>query len=71
MALASLAVLSTLAGAGSNTYVEGFATKQYCDQVNTTALWDTAAGELKLPPFQFVRMEAAGFKAATKILITR
>ena len=33
-------------------FVEDFDSKQYCDTLNTTALWDTVAGELKLPPFE-------------------
>jgi hypothetical protein len=38
-------------GSVTHKYIEDFTTKQYCDTLNTTALWDTAAGELKLPPF--------------------
>jgi hypothetical protein len=30
---------------------EDFSSKQYCDDLNTTAWWDTLSGELKLPPF--------------------
>jgi hypothetical protein len=45
-------VLSTcLAFAVERGFVEDFDSKQYCDTLNTTALWDTVAGELKLPPF--------------------
>ena len=33
-------------------YIEDFSTKQYCDTLNTTAWWDTIAGELKLHPFE-------------------
>jgi hypothetical protein len=32
--------------------VEDFTTMQYCDTLNTTAWWDTVAGEVKLPPFE-------------------
>lgn len=32
--------------------VEDFTKKQYRDPVNTTALWDTVAGEVKLYPFE-------------------
>jgi hypothetical protein len=35
-----------------NRYVEDFTTTQYKDTLNTTAWWDTVAGELKLPPFE-------------------
>jgi hypothetical protein len=35
-----------------HSYVEDFTTKQYCDQLNTTAWWNTVAGELKLHPFE-------------------
>lgn len=46
-----------LLGAGSaaattNRYVEDFTSTQYEDTLNTTALWDTVAGELALPPFR-------------------
>ena len=40
------------AGAVTNAYVEDFATKQYCDTLNTTAWWDTIIGEIKLAPFE-------------------
>jgi hypothetical protein len=33
-------------------YVEDFTTLDYCDTLNTTAWWDTLAGEVKLPPFE-------------------
>ncbi len=32
-------------------YEEYFSTTQYCDALNTTAFWDTIAGEIKLHPF--------------------
>ncbi len=44
-ALASAAALP-------RSYVEDFSTVQYCDTVNTTAWWDTVAGEVKLLPFE-------------------
>jgi hypothetical protein len=42
----------TPARAVEHSFVEGFTSLQNCDTVNTTAWWDTVAGELKLPPFQ-------------------
>jgi len=41
----------TPAEATVHRYVEDFFTKQYCDTLNTTALWDSVAGELRLPSF--------------------
>jgi hypothetical protein len=38
--------------AGIAGYVENFATTQHKDAINTTAWWDTVAGELKLYPFE-------------------
>jgi hypothetical protein len=32
-------------------YEEDFTTKQFCDTLSTTALWDATAGEIKLHPF--------------------
>lgn len=50
--LVLILVPAVLAGAGAaNTFTEDFSTKQHCDTLNTTALWDTVAGELRLPPF--------------------
>jgi hypothetical protein len=36
----------------SRVYTEDFTSLQYCDTVNTTAWWDTAAGEIKMLPFE-------------------
>ncbi|MBN2184647.1 MAG: T9SS type A sorting domain-containing protein [Candidatus Krumholzibacteriota bacterium] len=33
-------------------FVEDFTTKEYCDTLLTTALWDTAAGRLGMHPFE-------------------
>ena len=44
-----LSISPTTAGIGG--YVEDFATTQYKDTLNTTAWWDTVAGELGLFPF--------------------
>lgn len=52
MSAASALTLGIGAPNGSvNTYVEDFATTQYKDTLNTTAWWDTVAGEIKLFPF--------------------
>ena len=40
------------AEAGIHTYTEDFTTEGYCDSSGTTAWWDTAAGELKLYPYE-------------------
>lgn len=53
-ALAAWSALCLFAGTGqaaSNKYLESFTTTTYKDAVNTTALWDTGTGTLKLPPF--------------------
>ena len=50
--LAYLALSFASAAAFVRSYVEDFTTMQYCDTLNTTALWDTVAGEVKLPPFE-------------------
>jgi hypothetical protein len=52
--LASALVILLASGtiATGHRYVERFATKQYCDQIQTTAVWDTVAGELRLHPFE-------------------
>ncbi|MFN8179231.1 MAG: T9SS type A sorting domain-containing protein [bacterium] len=52
LACALVPLLASAAGAVGHRHVESFDTKAYCDTVRTTALWDTAAGELRLPPFQ-------------------
>lgn len=50
--LTYLVLSSTSADALVHSYVEDFTTKQYCDTLNTTAWWDTVAGEMKLHPFE-------------------
>jgi len=48
----AFSLLSTLPGfAAENKYTEDFTTTQYKDTLNTTADWDTVAGELGLFPF--------------------
>jgi len=47
-----IAVLAATGGATNHRFIESFNTKLYCDTLQTTALWDTVAGELKLPPFE-------------------
>ncbi len=49
-----LALLSCPAEAVHRAYVEDFTTLQFCDGMRTLALWDTLAGELKLPPYDIV-----------------
>ncbi|UCD19689.1 MAG: T9SS type A sorting domain-containing protein [candidate division WOR-3 bacterium] len=39
-------------------HIEDFTTKQYCDLVQTTAWWDTIAGEVKMPIFQFPPLDS-------------
>ncbi|MGD8628514.1 MAG: hypothetical protein PVH52_05495, partial [bacterium] len=51
--LTSLGFLLSSGGALADTYTEDFTSKQYCDVSNTTALWDTSAGDIRLHPFQF------------------
>jgi hypothetical protein len=43
---------SSSANALVHKYIEDFTSKQYCDTLNTTAWWDTTAGEIKLHPFE-------------------
>jgi hypothetical protein len=50
--LIPIGLLLTSAGVFASSYTEDFTSKQYCDTSNTTAWWDTTAGEAKLPPFE-------------------
>jgi len=53
ISVAAAAVLLSTVGApraGVHEYVEDFTSSQYKDGISTTALWDLASGELKLPP---------------------
>jgi hypothetical protein len=47
----ALAIWAGAVNGGNQIYIEDFTTTQYKDALNTTAWWDTAAGELKLFPF--------------------
>ena len=47
-----LALTAMRASAVTNSHVEVFSSTTFKDAVNTTADWNTAAGKLKLPPFQ-------------------
>lgn len=48
----STLIIPVLAGGATvGQYIEDFSKTQYRDATNTTALWDTTAGEIKLPPF--------------------
>ena len=46
-----LIFLCPFSGIAINEYSEDFSTQSYMDGTNTTALWDTGAGEIKLPPY--------------------
>jgi hypothetical protein len=50
--LTLLVLLLVSGGLSAGSFVEDFATLDYCDTSNTTAWWDTLAGEVKLPPFE-------------------
>jgi hypothetical protein len=52
IALSSLLLFAVTAETGDNRYTEDFTSKAYCDTFNTTAVWDTVSGEIKLPPFE-------------------
>ncbi len=45
-------ILFSLTNASADIFLEDFATTEFCDTELTTALWDTAAGELSLHPFE-------------------
>lgn len=49
--LVAIAGFIGIRGVTVEQYVEDFTTTTYRDAGNTTALWDTISGELKLPPF--------------------
>lgn len=49
--LALFLVVAPTAAAQTITFVEDFTSKQFCDTTLTTAVWDTMAGEVRLPPF--------------------
>jgi hypothetical protein len=42
----------TSTSAASHQCTETFNSRQYCDTLNTSAWWDTLAGELGLHPFE-------------------
>lgn len=52
VALLFLAVVPLSSKATVNQYTDDFTTTQYKDGLQTTAWWDTVAGELKLHPFE-------------------
>jgi hypothetical protein len=56
LTLAGFVALFSLADP-ANRYVETFETLQYRDAVNSTALWDTSAGQIRLPPYQPVHLK--------------
>ncbi len=49
--LLALAVATSPLASTIHRYTEDFATRQHCDLLNTTALWDTTVGVLTLHPF--------------------
>ncbi len=49
--LLPLVLAADVADAAVQQYVETFSTTAFMDPANTTAIWDTGAGELMLPPF--------------------
>jgi hypothetical protein len=51
LSLFCLLLFGASLGSETNRHVEDFTTTQYKDLANTTAWWDTIAGELKLPLF--------------------
>jgi hypothetical protein len=48
--------------AGTRSYVENFTSTQYKDTLNTTALWDTVAGEFTLHDFEYNEPARATFE---------
>jgi hypothetical protein len=63
LVLCSFFILGSRAGA-EITYVEDFRTGRYLDRLNTTAMWDTLAGELKLPPYRLALIGSAATPSA-------
>ncbi len=57
-AVSCVLIGSGTAAATAPTYVENFSTTDYRDPAQTTALWNTAAGELRLHPFQMSLLDA-------------
>lgn len=55
IAVAVVLLPSAAAGRLTHVYTEDFTTETYCWSDYTTALWDTAAGEVKLHPFAVAR----------------
>jgi hypothetical protein len=55
LAVASALLPPAAAARLTHEYTEDFTTKTYCDDVNTTALWDTTAAEVRLHPFAVAR----------------
>ncbi|MCP4550287.1 MAG: T9SS type A sorting domain-containing protein [bacterium] len=50
--IAALLLVLSLPVAAANTFIEDFTTQDYMDAAATTLDWDTAAGELRLYPFE-------------------
>jgi hypothetical protein len=63
------AVLSSSAGALAHQFSEDFSTKLYCDSLNTTAWWDTVAGEIKLYPFELTLAGSEASSGAREVVV--
>jgi hypothetical protein len=48
----ALVIVQSTASATLHEYIEDFFTRDHCDENNTTADWDTLAGEIRLFPFE-------------------
>jgi len=67
--LAIVAALAPPASASVQSYVENFTTTQYKDDANTTAIWDTVTGELRLAPFVPALAGSTDAAKATRVCI--
>jgi hypothetical protein len=66
--VASMLILMTvvLADVTGLDLLEDFSNKEYCDTLNTTALWNTTAGELSLHPFELTLIGSIGTPGDTR-----
>ncbi|MBC8425752.1 hypothetical protein H8E07_16680, partial [bacterium] len=65
-ALLALALALAAPPALAGSFTETFDTKQFCDQTLTTALWDTIAGEVRLPPFDMDEIGGLAIPGVTR-----
>jgi hypothetical protein len=75
LSVSALAVVlvfqSAAAQAADLSFSEDFSTKGFCDSVATTALWDTAAGEIRLHPFEIRLLDQlGGIPGATSVCLS-